>query len=98
MRSKIDQKDHKPCIYIYDTETEKAEQFFIPVKPFEEVMDVAKAEKEKEKNMELETFIESLKGDVEIEGVDFKRNLANHISKNNVSSDIKNMINIMMGG
>jgi len=82
MRSSIDQKNHDPSVYVYDTKgTKNPTWFIIPHKPFEEIMNIQEAEKEKEKNKELEDFVEGL-SDTNIEGLDFKKNLIDHLTKN----------------
>ena len=75
MRSRIDQHDHKPCVFIYDTNTRKLEQKFIPVQPINEVLDVEKAKKEKEEDEELKVYVKELSQGSHIEGLDFKINL-----------------------
>ena len=81
MRSSIDQADHKPIVYIYNTDSRSIKGIDVPIKPFEEVMHVAEAKKEKERNKELEDFVEGL-SDTNIEGLDFKKNLIDHLTKN----------------
>ena len=81
MRSAIDQADHKPVVYIYDTETKRLLQSYIPVRLFKNVMNIEEATKDKERNKELEDFVEGL-SDTNIEGLDFKKNLIDHLEKN----------------
>ena len=71
MRSKIDQGDHKPCIWVFDTETRKAEKVLIPVKPFKEVVNLERAEYEKEKNEKLEILAQSLKKKSRLKGLNY---------------------------
>ena len=75
MRSRIDQYDHKPCVFIFDTDTRNLEQKFIPVQPINEVLDVEKAKKEKEEDEELKVYVKELSQGSHIEGLDFKINL-----------------------
>ena len=95
MRSNIDQGDHKPIVYIYDTESRKLLPFLIPVKPFKEIMNVEEAEREKEKNAELDDFIEGL-SETNIDGLDFKKNLLNYIKENEINQGTINIINEIM--
>lgn len=81
MRNRIDQKDHKPRIYIYDTTSRTYEKHYIPVRPFEEIMDVERATKKKETDENLEAFIETLTDDFELDGLDFRDNLMKALKK-----------------
>lgn len=49
MRSNIDQKNHKPCFYVYDTEADisKLKKIEIPIKPSKEVFQNKEIKKEK---------------------------------------------------
>ena len=96
MRNRIDQKEHKPVVYIVDTDTQKYETHYIPVKPFEEVMDVNKAEKRKARNEELEAFVSKLSGDVRIEGLDFLRNIEAYMKENNIPANVKQFVEEML--
>lgn len=60
MRATISQTDHRPSVSIYDTETKKMEQHFIPIRPAEEVFDLSLVQETKERNLKLEAFMERL--------------------------------------
>jgi DNA repair exonuclease SbcCD nuclease subunit len=92
MRSNIDQAEHQPCIYIYDTDTYEAVKYLIPVKPFHEVMNMEDAVKEKMKNEELKAFVSELKTE-ELLDIDFAKNLAEYIAANKVESGVTAVIN-----
>lgn len=96
MRNRIDQKEHKPVVYIVDTEDMSYEAHYIPIKPFAEVMDVKKAEQRKERNEELESFVDKLSGDVNIEGLDFLRNLEAYMVENKMPANVKEFIEEML--
>jgi hypothetical protein len=96
MRNRIDQKDHKPVVYVVDTSDMSYETHYIPVKPFAEVMDVKKAEKRKARNEELESFVDKLSGDTQIEGLDFLRNLEAYMVENKVPANVKEFIEEML--
>ena len=81
MRNRIDQKDHKPRVYVYDTESRELEKHYIPVKPFEEIMDVERATKKKETDENLEAFVATLSNDFELDGLDFRDNLMKALKK-----------------
>jgi DNA repair exonuclease SbcCD nuclease subunit len=48
MRSKIDQIDHKPCIFIFDMDNRSFEQIFIPIQPWQKCFDLERKIKEEE--------------------------------------------------
>jgi len=73
MRSNIDQGDHEPCIWIFDTETKKAEKILIPVEPFKNVVNLKRVEYEKKKNEKLDVLAQSLKKKSRLKGLDYKR-------------------------
>ena len=98
MRSRIDQAEHRPRVYIVDTVDLQYEEHFIPVKPIEEVMNIEKAEQEKERNEQLEAFVSKLTGDVNIEGLDFLHNLETYIAENEVEKPVKEFINEVVAG
>lgn len=75
MRSRADQIDHKPCIWVYDTETKEATQHFIPIKPSEEVIHIERVRKEKEKNEKLQELITAMSKGIDLTGFDFKQTL-----------------------
>uniref|UniRef100_A0A6M3L645 Putative calcineurin-like phosphoesterase n=1 Tax=viral metagenome TaxID=1070528 RepID=A0A6M3L645_9ZZZZ len=108
MRDSIDQEDHKPHIWIIDTTPLDVKhpkpgqvvrtKIDIPIKPFKEVMNVEKATEQKEKNKELETFIESLKNDVKLEGLDFPQNLEKYMKENELEEQTTAIIKEIMYG
>lgn len=63
MRSTIDQINHKPAVAVYNTTTKDVEIIDLFIKPFEKVMDVNKANTQKERKHQLDGFIASLKGE-----------------------------------
>lgn len=93
MRSKIDQVNHEPCIYIYNTKNKSIQKYKIPIRPFKDVINLEELESEKEENKELEALIDGL-SDTSIEGLEFKKNMIEYLQEN--KSDIqKNVINII---
>jgi DNA repair exonuclease SbcCD nuclease subunit len=67
MRTRTNQKDHKPCIWILDTDKCKSnmkkglKQLFIPVKKIENTMDLEQSKIDKNKNKKLDEYIAELK-------------------------------------
>ena len=92
MRKGIDQAEHKPCVFIYDSVKKEISQHFIPIEPIEKVMNLEKAKEEKEKNLELDAFVDGLDKDVDEEGLIFPENLLNYIQNNNLEQGVIDFI------
>ena len=60
MRANIDQGEHEPAVVIYDTVARTIKTVKLDVAPATDVFDLAKAESEKERNAELDAFIEQI--------------------------------------
>ena len=73
MRNRIDQGDHKPCIWAFDTEKREAQKILIPIEPFKEAMNLERVKYEKEKNKKLEELAQSLKKKSRLKGLNYKR-------------------------
>jgi DNA repair exonuclease SbcCD nuclease subunit len=98
MRSTIDQITHIPTIYIYDTETRAILPIAVnPIAPIEEVLRVEEAKEEKERNEKLEAFVEGLKEQVELNGLDFKRNITKYLNSHRVKPSVKRIIEEVLG-
>jgi len=80
LRTAIDQSDHVPTVYIYDTVKKTITPHEVPHKPFSEVFDLSKYEAEKERDEKLEAFMERITGEVELEGLDFIKNMDAYVS------------------
>ena len=81
MRTRIDQVSHKPCIWYFDTETRKAIQMLIPIKPFDEIMNIEVATKEKERNEKLDRLAESMKNRSRITGLNFRQRISDRVKE-----------------
>lgn len=91
MRSTIDQIEHKPCIYIFDTATSKFEQIFIPIHPWQKCFDLEKKIKEEETNEQMESFVQGLSKHKDM-GLNFTDNLFTYLKKNKIDSKIIDII------
>jgi len=91
MRTRKDQINHKPMFVIYDTDTRKYQKVYIPIKPAEEVFDMAMLEREKEKDERLAAYVEGLIEGCEI-GLDFQANLFAAIKTNKVNESVETII------
>lgn len=74
MRITTTQYEHKPCVWIYNTETQKAKQYFIPIEPVTKVFN-SDAQETKDRNIELDAFITTLATDKEELGVTYEDNI-----------------------
>ena len=90
LRTRIDQEDHKPCVFLFDTTTKELEQIFLKVKPASEVFDLYRKKKEKERNEKLESLIKGLEEtDIESLDLDFVSVLYNVIENTDCGTSIK---------
>jgi DNA repair exonuclease SbcCD nuclease subunit len=88
LRTNIDQVDHTPIVYVYDTAQRTITPHEIPCEPFDKVFNMAVYEDEKEKDEKMEAFVERLTGDVELEGLDFIKNMDTFMSKQEDLDDV----------
>lgn len=98
MRTRIDQVDHKPAVYILDTDGRTLEQIEIPILPINEVMDIDTAKKEKDKDEKIKAWVDSLSNDLELTDLDFDYNLEMVLLEVDVDQDLLDMIGEMKGG
>jgi len=75
MRSTMGQIEHKPTVFIYDTDTKKIKSIEIPVKPVEDVLKMEEFSENKERNERLESFIELLGTHTKEGGLNFEDNV-----------------------
>ena len=92
MRSSIDQINHTPTLFVYYSVKKSIEEHLIPCKPIEEVMDLSGAGAEKEHDRELREFVDKLRDDVEIAGLDYLTNLSEYIKAQGIPSNVTNLI------
>jgi len=81
IRTRIDQFSHRPAFYIFDTETRDLQMEYIAVEQPENIFDLTKAETEKEENEVLLAFVERLKKNVKLEGLDFSKNIKTYMEE-----------------
>lgn len=60
MRSKIDQKNHKPIMYVYNTETNELKEHLIPCAEVIDVFDFEKKMNEEIRDEKMERFIKTI--------------------------------------
>lgn len=96
MRTTIAQKNHTPCTYLYNSETNEVTQHKIPIHPIEEVMNLELADERKERNEALEAFMTGLSSEYKVE-LSFEDNLTNLMKANNVDREIQGIAYTMIG-
>jgi DNA repair exonuclease SbcCD nuclease subunit len=82
MRTNIDQVDHQPVFYIFDTDTKTFEEHKIPIAPAEEVFDVENYERLTSDRKEVRAFVEELGRRGELDGFDFEQDLQDVLDEN----------------
>lgn len=92
MRMTTAQYEHKPCIWVVDTETGELEQHFIPIKPIIEVFK-EEAEEIKERDAKTEAFIEMLSSSKADTQLSFEDNLKTLLSEQKLSENIEKLAN-----
>uniref|UniRef100_A0A6M3K3X3 Putative calcineurin-like phosphoesterase n=2 Tax=viral metagenome TaxID=1070528 RepID=A0A6M3K3X3_9ZZZZ len=90
MRANIDQVDHVPVVYIYDTNKRSLERIELKVRSVKKVLDLQKAEALEVRNEKLEAFVEGLKTP-ETLGLDFVENLYRAMDETGVDQDVREM-------
>lgn len=83
MRSSIDQSNHYPHFWIFDTDTKEMVKFLIPIEPANKILNLEEAAKEKVINENLELFIDGLKK-TENQKLNFVEALTDFIKLNHV--------------
>lgn len=86
LRTRIDQEDHRPCVYIFDTDPPEAapifEQVYLEVQDFDKVIRVEEAARIKKENEALKWFVDALTTDANLSGIKYKRNVFDFVEKN----------------
>jgi hypothetical protein len=97
-RTTIAQEDHEPHVWIWegDKNDHKVEKFLVPIKQFDDVMDMDTAIAEKKRNEELEAFVDGLQDDPQTQDLDFTNTLNNYMKTNKIPDDVKGIITIAM--
>jgi len=91
MRQNIDQINHKPVVYIYDTEERTLAPHYIPIRPAEEVFSIDEARKKKAEDERMLAFVEMVRNTTEIKGLDYAKSMDDRLGKKDISRDIKEL-------
>ena len=89
MRMAADQIDHIPKFYVLSLPTMECTEVPYPIK--KNVFDISHIEKEKERDNRIETFVNRINSDYEI-NLSFTKNLENFISKNKIRKGVQNKV------
>ena len=102
LRTRIDQEDHRPCVYIYDTYPKEGapviEQVYLVVDKFENVIRVEEAVKIKKENDKLKSFVDALKVDAKLSGINYRRNIKDWLKtapKEQIDSTTRKFIDLV---
>lgn len=94
LRTRIDQEDHRPCVYVYNTNPQEGapvlEQVYLVIDKFENVIRVEEAVKIKAESERLKKFVDALKVDTKLTGINYRRNI-----KDWLKADTKKAIDTM---
>jgi DNA repair exonuclease SbcCD nuclease subunit len=86
LRTRIDQEDHAPCVYIYNTKPKKGEpvieQVYLVIDDFKNVIRIEEATKIKEENEKLKEFVNALSIDTQLTGINYRKNIRNYVTQN----------------
>lgn len=99
IRSNIDQADHKPCVYLIDTDKNSVKQIFLNVKPAKEVFNFGASENKNDKKLfqkEMQEFIASLK--LKVKDASFRKTLKVIMKQSNTSKEVKKYIKEVIDG
>ena len=88
-RQKADQKEHKPCVFLWFAKTNSVEQVFVPIK--EDVVSTEHIEAQKERDGRIDAFITRLTNDWEVD-VNFQENLKRFFIENPTRQSVYNTI------
>jgi len=89
MRTRADQIEHKPSIYLWCAKTNEVERVYIPIE--KGVISRNHIDVKNDKNERIEAFVSKLKDNKEI-GLSFTDNLELYLKKNKVSKSIEKVI------
>jgi DNA repair exonuclease SbcCD nuclease subunit len=91
MRQSIDQIDHHPTAYLFDTHSRVLTKLDIPHQPAEEVFAIEEAIERKQKTSVLEAFVNKIHGATEITGLDFVGNLEQRLAMDDISVGLRQL-------
>ena len=90
IRDTSDLIDYKPYLVLFDTKICEWEKIYVPIEPSEKVFKLDKIKREKERDVEIEKFVDGIKTYRKM-GLDFKQNIFTHLKDNEVSNSVKSV-------
>jgi hypothetical protein len=96
LRLEVDEADHEPGFFVYDTETENVDWVVVPHEPAENVISREHLIKKEEMDSVLEGFVKAIKEDSKGTGLSFQDNLSAFIGENEISEEVKTVISRIM--
>jgi DNA repair exonuclease SbcCD nuclease subunit len=90
MRMTTAQYTHRPCVWLFDTITNKITQHYIPIKPVQEVFKPEAAEM-KERDKKMDAFIKTITNTNDDLQLSFEDNLKTLLSNKKVRTDIQKL-------
>jgi len=89
MRMTVDQKNHRPRVYLYYAKTNTVLPIFLPIQ--KNVVSKKHISKKKERQKRVKAYIRYLRKQYEI-GLSFKKNILEYLEKNKIRKSIKKII------
>jgi len=95
LRTTTTQIDHKPCVWLVDTDNGSYEPIYIPIEDSSKVISTDHIEERKARNERIDTFITYLESDMEALK-SFDKNIDSYIIENKISKAVKVFITSCM--
>ncbi len=88
--------EHKPCIFVYDSDLHKIEEIEVPHRPSEDVLSTTHIERKKEFEVMLTSFIDTVKNTDIDHGMSFQDNLWTFVKANGIGESVQNILTEVM--
>jgi len=97
MRKTVKKEDleHKPCVFVYDTDNGEYEKIFLDVKPWEDIFHIPDKQTEEADN-KLQEFIDAIRNEKKL-AVSFEENQQAYYKQHKVKKKIQEIIADAMG-
>lgn len=93
MRSTITQKNHKPIVYVFDTEERSLQPFYIPIDPPETVFSEEEAIVIRDEGEEINPFVQEIRARRHgVGGMSFVDTVNRVLQRRNVSSNVDQLV------
>lgn len=88
MRARVDQFNHRPCVFLFDTNTRSFTQYFLKITPSSDCIDKTAVETKAAESQRLQLFTEALATREDETGLDFEQNMRKEIADSQVEDDV----------